>query len=244
MKVWGIMWVAGAIAFAGCGNDETSSGGSGGIAGTAGSGGAGGNGGMSGAWCAEECTETEYCAGEACEGPGTCEERPTLCTREFNPVCGCDGNTYSNPCGAAAAGVRVDFEGECPCSDNDDCLEGKFCDHGTACAGDLGTCMNRPTMCAEEFDPVCGCDGQPYDTACFAHAARVQVSAEGVCDCDSNEDCEATEFCNALTCDGPGHCEIKPDLCTLDVDDSRACDGMDYANACVANSNGVRAVLE
>jgi hypothetical protein len=243
MKLW-VGMVACAVALVGCGNDTTPSGGTGGTRGSAGASGVGGNGGMAGESCSEGCTETEYCAGETCDGPGSCEERPTLCTREFNPVCACDGNTYSNPCGAAAAGARVDFEGECPCSTNDNCLDGQYCDHGTACAGDSGTCMNRPTMCTNEFDPVCGCDGMDYGNACEANAEGVQVSADQSCECESNSECEASELCNASTCDGPGYCEIRPDLCTLEVDDSRACDGMDYANACLANANGVRAVLD
>ena len=227
------------FALAGCGNSTSGSAGSGGD-------GTGGTGGEIGALCDPECGAADYCAGDMCDTPGECEARPEMCLDVFDPVCGCDGETYGNACEAAAAGIRVDFEGRCPCFTNDDCESTEFCvpDDVSVCGPGPGQCQLKPTDCQDLFDPVCGCDGQTYDTDCFANAAGVKVSADAPCDCDINDDCDPGDYCNAQTCNGPGSCEIRPDLCAPESDTVVACTGIAYQNSCFAAQAGERVRLE
>lgn len=66
------------------------------------------------------CSADEYCnrpVAAACgifDAPGVCARKPTMCTRDYRPVCGCDATTYGNACEAAAAGVSVKATGACP----------------------------------------------------------------------------------------------------------------------------------
>jgi len=64
------------------------------------------------------CGDGEYCkhpdgSCHIADGQGICEPKTEMCTKDYRPVCGCDGKTYGNACTVASAGVSVDHQGEC-----------------------------------------------------------------------------------------------------------------------------------
>lgn len=202
----------------------------------------------------EECVEGTVCAIPlGCEGEGVCSAPPGSCSLHIDPVCGCDGITYTNECAARSKGVNIAHRGECPmpkpCTDSGECGASEYC--ASASCSDVGVCLALPATCEGETDrpgaEVCGCDEVRYADLCALAEAGAATAEDAVCEgsdpkaCATDSDCAASEFCAKERCaDEAGACSKRPEICIeLPTDGVCGCDGKDYPSVCAAHSAGV-----
>ncbi len=192
------------------------------------------------------CTPLQYCqmAVGDCGGEGECVVRPSSCPDLPDPVCGCEGLTYSNACDAAAAGVSLAHLGPCiVCASNAECQANQTCLKSVGDCLGVGVCTLRPSSCPPIGDLVCGCNGFTYENLCLAQRYGIHVEYIGACGsppCQTNADCDPRDYCDkALNdCDGQGSCEPKPGGCAGYGTPVCGCDGAEYADSCRAHFAG------
>ena len=202
-----------------------------------------------------ECPSDTYCrqhdgvCGEVTLG--WCAPMNQFCPMNYDPVCACDGETYSNECTMMAAGVSLHHMGACVegCTSHDECGPSGWCDI-PECGPEAapGKCVKAPKACNRMWAPVCGCDGETYSNDCRRLKAGVGLKHEGPCaePCGgfAGLTCGAKEICYYPegTCDWADHmgqCESPPKVCPKNIDPVCGCDGETYRNLCMMKREGV-----
>jgi hypothetical protein len=170
---------------------------------------------------------------------GYCITRPWSCMDNYEPVCATNGITYRNDCARLQAGVPFRGRGPCGIGPNQcpgGCGTGAVCNRSADPTG-WAYCHPRPSVCGENFEPVCGGDGRTYRNDCVRLQADVSFGSPGICPGDPSPcpgGCSTGFVCNRTTTPNtPGQCIPRPPTCGNNFDPVCGGNGRTYRNDCL-----------
>jgi hypothetical protein len=146
----------------------------------------------------QDCNVGEYCAqkGSVCgNGGGTCTPKPSVCddSQHVGGWCACDGNIYSDPCAAAAAGQALSPSGGCALAAGQFACGERVCDAAAQfCFVDPGDGDQGPTYKCLDAASLPGSTCSTPDCSC----APTQGCFQAMCAGDSSVGV-------TVTCNGP-----------------------------------------
>jgi agrin len=130
------------------------------------------------------------------------------CANDYKPVCGTDGVTYINICKLRRESclrqelIEISYEDSC------DLCKNVVCPNYSICVKDsngFGTsCVCSTTTCKTDLRPVCGSDGETYQSICHLQLHSCQIKTpitlkhDGNCDLPNQNHIYSKD---ELTCD-------------------------------------------
>lgn len=160
-----------------------------------------------------DCANTEFCDNGTCEAD-ICTPGSALCVGGDVQICATDGGSLQvEDCGALSC-----VNGECLCTQNDQCDTGEFCDNAGVCQPQV--CTPNEATCSGNFVAQCNADGSRESLVEECSEACV----DGACTCSSDDACNAGESCinnacvceSGVTCGEDDFCCPGGTLCELD----------------------------